>query len=67
MRWAGHLARMCEERRVYSVLVGNSEGRRPLERPRRRWVDIRMDLQEVGCGHVDLFGWPRVETSGGRL
>ena len=46
MRWAGHVARMGEERRVYRVLVGKPEGRRPLGRPRRRWVDnIRMDLQ----------------------
>jgi len=51
MRWAGHVARMVEERGVYRVLVGKSEGRRPLGRPRRRWVDnIGMDLQEVGCG-----------------
>ena len=49
MRWAGHVARMDEERGVYRVLVGKPEGRRPLGRPRRRWVDnIRMDLQEVG-------------------
>jgi len=45
MRWAGHVARMGEERGVYRVLVGKLEGRRLLERPRRRWVDnIRMDL-----------------------
>ena len=54
MRWAGHVARMGEERGVYMVLVGKLEGRRPLGRPRRRWVDnIRMDLQEVGCGYMD--------------
>ena len=47
MRWAGHVARMSEERGVYRVLVGKPEGRRPLGRPRRRWVDIRMDLQAV--------------------
>jgi len=46
MRWAGHVARMGEERGVYRVLVGKPEGSRPLGRPRRRWVDnIRMDLQ----------------------
>ena len=46
MRWAGHVACMGEERAVYRVLVGKPEGRRPLGRPRRRWVDnIRMDLQ----------------------
>jgi len=39
------------------VLVGKPEGRRPLGRPRRRWVDnIRMDLQEVGCGYMDWIG-----------
>jgi len=48
MRWAGHVARKGEERVVYRVLVGKSKGRRPVRRPRRRWVDnIRMDLQEV--------------------
>jgi len=41
----------------YRVLVGKPEGKRPLGRPRLRWVDnIRMDLQEVGCGHVDWIG-----------
>ena len=46
MRWAGHMARMGEESGVYRVLVGKLEGRGPLGRPRRRWVDnIRMDLQ----------------------
>jgi len=45
---------MGEERGVHRVLVGKPEGRRPLGRPRRRWVDnIRMDLQEVGCGYMD--------------
>jgi hypothetical protein len=45
---------MGEERGVYRVLVGKPEGRRPLGRPMRRWVDnIRVDLQEVGCGYVD--------------
>ena len=57
MSWAGHVARTAEERGVYSVLVGKLEGRRPLGRPSRRWVDnIRMDLQEVGCGNVDCIG-----------
>ena len=46
MRWAGHVACMGEERGAYRVLVGKPEGKRPLGRPRRRWVDnIRMDLQ----------------------
>jgi hypothetical protein len=45
---------MGEERGVYRVLVGKPEGKRPLGRPRRRWVDnIRMDLQEGGCGYMD--------------
>jgi len=48
MGWAGHVARIGEERGAYRVLVGKSVGRRPLGRPRRGWVDnIRMDLQEV--------------------
>jgi len=48
--------------------MGKPEGRRPLGRPRRRWVDnIRMDLQEVGCGYMAGLGWPRIETGGGRL
>ena len=57
MRWAGHVARMGEERGVYRFLLGKAEGRRPLGRPSRRWVDnIRMDLQEVGCGYMDWIG-----------
>jgi len=57
MRWAGHVARMGEERVVYRVLVGKPEGKRRLGRPRRRCVDnIRMDLQEVGCGYMDWIG-----------
>jgi len=57
MRWAGHVVRMGEERGVYSVLVGKPEGKRPLGKHRRRWVDnIRMDLQEVGCGYMDWIG-----------
>jgi len=56
-RWAGNVARMGEERRVYRVLVGKPEGKRPLGKPRRRWVEnIRMDLQGVGCGYVDWIG-----------
>ena len=54
MRWVEHVASMCEERGVYRVLVGKPEGKRPLGRPRRRWMDnIRMDLQEMGCGYMD--------------
>ena len=52
LSWAGHVARMGVERWVCRVLVGKPEGRRPLGRPRRRWVgNIRMDLQQVGCGY----------------
>ena len=48
MRWAGHVARMGEDRGVQRVLVGKPKGKRPLGRPRRRWEDnIKMDLQEV--------------------
>ena len=48
MRWAGHVARMMKKEVVYRVLVGKSEGERPLESPRRKWKDnIKMDLQEV--------------------
>jgi hypothetical protein len=51
MRWAGHVARMGEERQVYRILVGKPEGKRPLRRPRGRWEDeIRMDLREIGWG-----------------
>ena len=52
MRWAGHVARMGEEREVYRVLVGKPEGKRPLGTPRLRWVDnIRMDLQQHNNKH----------------
>ena len=54
MRWAGHVARVGVERGAYGVLVGKPEGKGPLGRPRRRWVDnIRMDLLGGGmwiCG-----------------
>ena len=54
MRWVGHVARMGESRGVYRVLVGSSEGKRPLGRPRRRWEDnIKIDLQEVECKGMD--------------
>jgi len=56
MGWAGHVVRMSEEG-GHRVLVGKPEGKRPLRRPRRRWVDnIRMNLQEVGCGYMDWIG-----------
>jgi hypothetical protein len=51
MKWTRHVARMGEKRNTYMLLVGKPEGKRPLGRPRRRWVDnIRMDLGEVGWG-----------------
>jgi hypothetical protein len=56
MRWAGHAERIGEKT-AYRLLVGKPEGRRPLGRPRCRWVDnIRMDLLEVGWGHLDWIG-----------
>ena len=52
MRWAGHVARMGDSRGVYRVLVGKPEGKRPLERSRRRWEDnIKIDRQEAVWGH----------------
>jgi hypothetical protein len=49
MRWAGNVVRMAEKRNAYRILVGKQEGKRPLGRPRRRWVDnIKMDLRETG-------------------
>jgi hypothetical protein len=54
MRWAEHVARMGEKRNVYRLLVGEPEGKRPLGRPRRRWIDnIKMDLLEIGLSVVD--------------
>jgi hypothetical protein len=56
MRWAVHVPRM-EKRDAYRLLVGKPEGRRPLGRPKRRWLDnIWMDLVEVGWGDVDWIG-----------
>jgi len=56
MRWTGHVARAGEERGVYRVLVGKPEGKRPLGRPRCRWVYIKIYLQKVGCGYMDWIG-----------
>jgi hypothetical protein len=51
VRWAKYVARMGEKRNVYRILMGKPEGKRPLGRFRRRWVDnIRMDLREIGWG-----------------
>jgi hypothetical protein len=57
MRWADHVARMGDKRNAYRLLVGKPEKKRPLGRPRHRWVDnIWMDLGEVGWGDVDWIG-----------
>jgi hypothetical protein len=62
MRWAGHVAHMGEGRGVYRVLVGRSEGKRPLGRPRRRWEDnIKMDIREIG---TDGANWIRLPQDG---
>jgi hypothetical protein len=54
MRWERHVARMEEKRNAYRLLAGKPEGKRPIGRPRRRWVeDIKMDLLEIGWGGVD--------------
>jgi hypothetical protein len=54
MRWAGHVARMGETRNVYRILLGKPEGKRPLGRPRRKWVDnIKMDLSKIGWDGKD--------------
>jgi hypothetical protein len=54
IRWAGHVTRKGKRSGVYRVLVGKPEGIRLLGRPRHRWEDnIKMDLQEVGCGGMD--------------
>jgi hypothetical protein len=53
-RWVEHVSRMGEERKVYKVLVGKPEGKRPLGRPRRRWENgFRIDLREIDLGGVD--------------
>jgi hypothetical protein len=61
---------MGEKRNAYKILVGNPEGKRPLGRPRRRWVDnIKMDLREIGWDGMVWTGsiWLRIEISGGLL
>ena len=56
LRWAGHVSRMEQYRNAYRVLVGKPEGKRPLGRPRRRCEDnIKMDLNEMGCGASNLM------------
>jgi hypothetical protein len=68
MRSARHVARMGEERKVYNVLVGKPEGKRPLGRPRRRWEDgPRMDLGETGRAAWRGFSWLRIRACSGLL
>jgi hypothetical protein len=68
MRWAENVARMGERRSVFRVLVGKPEEKSPMERPRCRWeYNIKMDLQEVGCGVWTELGWLRIGTGGGHL
>jgi hypothetical protein len=68
VRWAGLVALMRKERKVYKVLVGKPEGKGPLRRPRHRWEDgIRMDLGEIGLGVWIGFDWLRTVTGGGLL
>jgi hypothetical protein len=60
MRWAGHVARMGEKRNAYGILVGKPEGKIPLGRPRRRWVDnIKINLREIGWDGMDLIDLAR--------
>jgi hypothetical protein len=57
MRWAGHVTQMGEKRNVYTLLVGKPEGKRPLGRLRRKWIDnIKIDLLEIGLSVVDWIG-----------
>jgi hypothetical protein len=57
MRWAGYMARMGEKRNVCMLLVGKPEGKRPLGRPRRGWINnIKMDLLVIGVSVVDWIG-----------
>jgi hypothetical protein len=65
MRWAHHVSRMGEKRNAYRLLVRKPEGKRPLGRPRHRWVDnITMDLGEVGWGVWAGLVWLRIGTGG---
>ena len=68
MTGAGHVAGMDRERRVYRFLVGQPEGRRPLRRPRRSWVDnLGRVSRRWDVGIWTGLGWPRIETGGGHL
>jgi hypothetical protein len=70
MRWPGHVARLRETRNACRILVGKPVGKRPLGRPRRKWVDnIKIDLKEIGWDGMVWTGsmWPRMGASGGLL
>ena len=68
MRWAGHVARMEEERGVHKIFVWKPEGKRPLGRPRHRWEDsIKIDLQEVERVVGTGWSWLGIGTGGERL
>jgi hypothetical protein len=70
MRWAGNVGRMGEKRNAYRILVGKPEGKRPLGRPRRNWVNnINIDLRERGWDGMVWIGliWLRIGASGGFL
>jgi hypothetical protein len=57
MRWTGHVARMGVNGNAYRIMVGKPEGKRPVGRPRRRWVDnIKIDLREIECDWLDRSG-----------
>jgi hypothetical protein len=67
MKWAGHVERMGETRNAYRILVGKPEGKRPLGRPRRRWVDnIKINLRQDGMVWTGSI-WLKIGTSGGLL
>ena len=68
MRWAGHVARMGEDRGVHRVLVGKPEGKRPLGRQRRRGEDnVKMDLRKLEVVVGTGWSWLRIGTGGGHL
>jgi hypothetical protein len=68
MRWAGHVARMEENRNVYRILVEKPAGKRPLGRPGRMWVEyIKIDLREIGWDGVDWIDLAEIGTTGGLL
>jgi hypothetical protein len=68
MRWAGHVARMGEDREVYRVLVGKLEGKRSFGGPKRRWEDgIRMNVREIGRRVWSGYSWLRTGAGGGLL